>query len=218
MNYINNMIYGDCLKIMKDIPDNFVDSIVCDPPYGLSKEPNIKEVLNCWLNDEEYKNGKGFMDKEWDTFVPNPVYWKEVFRIMKPGAHGLIFSGTRTYDLLVLSLRLAGFEIRDQLQWVFSQGMPKGLNVGKKIKDLEGWSTSLKPANEPICMIRKPISENNIVDNILKWGTGALNIGESRIGGENGRWATNFILQHHNLCKFENRKWICHYECPIYDR
>jgi DNA modification methylase len=111
---------GDCFEKLKGLPDNSVDSIVTDPPYGLSKDPNMVDVLEAWMNGLEYKHGhKGFMGKEWDSFVPGPNVWKECLRVLKPGGHIVAFFGTRTYDLGVLAIRMAGFEVRDQLAWVY---------------------------------------------------------------------------------------------------
>lgn len=125
---------GDCLELLKSFPDNSIDSVVTDPPYGLSKEPDMVEVLKHWLAGDDYKhNSKGFMGKSWDSFVPGPSVWREVFRVLKPGGHMLVFSGTRTYDLTVLAIRLAGFEIRDQLAWMYGTGFPKSLDVSKTI-------------------------------------------------------------------------------------
>lgn len=127
------MIYhGDCLDVLKTIPDNSVDSCVTDPPYGLSREPDIVEVLTKWLDGEDYhRRGGGFMGKTWDSFVPGPSVWREVYRVLKPGAHLLCFAGTRTQDLMTISLRLAGFEIRDVVEWLYFSGFPKSLDVGK---------------------------------------------------------------------------------------
>jgi DNA modification methylase len=116
----NKIIQGDCLDVLKGLPDNSVDSVVTDPPYGLSKEPDIKEVLTKWLDGEEYDHGhKGFMGKSWDSFVPHLDIWKEVYRVLKPGGHALVFAGTRTQDLMTVSLRLAGFEVRDVIEWLY---------------------------------------------------------------------------------------------------
>jgi DNA modification methylase len=110
---------GDCLELMRErLPDASVDSIVCDPPYGLSREPDIAEVLRHWLAGDDYQHrGGGFMGKSWDSFVPGPVYWREAFRVLKPGGYLVAFGGTRTYDLLSIAIRMAGFEIRDNLAW-----------------------------------------------------------------------------------------------------
>jgi site-specific DNA-methyltransferase (adenine-specific) len=110
----------------------FFDSVVCDPPYGLSKEPNIAEVLTKWLAGEPYDHGHGgFMGKTWDSFVPHPDLWREVFRVLKPGGHALVFAGTRTQDLMTIALRLGGFEIRDVIEWLYFSGFPKSMDVGK---------------------------------------------------------------------------------------
>lgn len=129
---INTVINGDCLDELKELPDNSVDSVVTDPPYGLSKEPDIAEVLSKWVAGEPYDHGHGgFMGKSWDSFVPHPDIWREVHRVLKPGGHALVFAGTRTQDLMTISLRLAGFEVRDVIEWLYFSGFPKSLNVGK---------------------------------------------------------------------------------------
>ena len=130
-----NLLQGDALERLKELPDNSIDSIVTDPPYGLSKQPDMLEVLQHWLAGDDYKhNGKGFMGKAWDSFVPGPSIWKECLRVLKPGGHMVAFFGTRTYDLGVVAIRIAGFEIRDQIAWVYGSGFPKSLNVSKAIE------------------------------------------------------------------------------------
>src|SRR5690606_29866041 len=125
---------GDCLDVMRQLPENSVDAVVTDPPYGLSREPDIEEVLRHWLAGDDYEHrGGGFMGKTWDSFVPGPAVWREVFRVLKPGGHILCFAGTRTVDLMGISLRLVGFEIRDCLQWLYGSGFPKSLDVSKAI-------------------------------------------------------------------------------------
>ena len=230
MLQLNKIYNTDCKEGMKLLPDNSISSIVTDPPYGLSKEPNIVEVLTNWLNNEEYiHNSKGFMNAAWDSFVPNPSIWKEAYRVLKPGGYLLCFAGTRTYDLMCISLRLAGFEIRDQIDWIFGSGFPKSMDISKQIdkkfgaereiirpktyelsdgegysgnlnttktrsesceisipssdeaKEWSGYGTNLKPAHEPIIVARKSISEKTIVDNVLKWNTGGINIDDCRI-------------------------------------
>lgn len=112
---------GDCLETLKTLPDNSVEAIVTDPPYGLSAEPDMAEVLKHWLAGDDYKHkGGGFMGKSWDSFVPGPSIWKECLRVLKPGGHLLAFAGTRTQDLMALSIRLAGFHIRDSIDWMHS--------------------------------------------------------------------------------------------------
>ena len=227
---INKIYNMDCLEGIKLIDDNSIDSIVTDPPYEL-----------------------GFMGKKWDStgIAYNVELWQEALRVLKPGGHLLAFGGTRTYHRMVCAIEDAGFEIRDQMQWIYGSGFPKSMDISKAIdkkfgvereiigqredilkkqaKDLregkrkivdslnaganernngfvtvsadittpttdeaqqwEGWGTALKPANEPIVVARKPISEKTIADNVLKWGTGGINIDECRVesGGEHKR-------------------------------
>lgn len=126
---------GDSNEVLKTIPDNSIDSICCDPPYGLGNEPDAVEVMRDWIEKGYHEiKGKGFMGKEWDSFVPQPVLWKECLRVLKPGGHLLSFAGTRTQDWMAMSLRFAGFEIRDCLVWVYGSGFQKSLNVSKVIE------------------------------------------------------------------------------------
>lgn len=223
----------DCRTAMSLMDADSVDSVVCDPPYGLSREPDMAEVMRHWLAGDDYTHGgSGFMGKSWDSFVPGPSVWREAYRVLKPGGHLVAFFGTRTYDLGVMALRLAGFEVRDQLAWVFGSGFPKSHDVSKGIdkalgaerakvaprsvighqrntgnrrpymdnpdhqtdSDIpatpeaaqwQGWGTALKPAYEPIVLCRKPLSEPTVAANVLRWGTGAVNVDGCRVEGEN---------------------------------
>lgn len=185
------IIHGDSMEVLKTFEANSIDALVTDPPYGLGDTSpiKVKECLQAWMSEEVYEaNGSGFMSKQWDKWVPSPSLWKEVFKVLKPGAHGLVFSGSRTEDLMSISLRLAGFEVRDRLVWIYSSGFPKSHNISKALKKKsviesekwEGFGTALKPAYEPIILIRKPI-EGTIIDNVLKYGVGGINIDDSRI-------------------------------------
>jgi site-specific DNA-methyltransferase (adenine-specific) len=189
--------HGNCLDELKNLADNSVDAIVTDPPYGLgdSNPDYIMSALKMWIDGDRahIPAGKGFMGKQWDAFVPPPAVWDECFRVLKPGGYILVFAGSRTQDLMGLSVRMAGFEIRDSLSWVYAQGFPKSLDIGKafdKAGNAEasgqwsGWGTALKPAVEPIIMGRKPLSEKNVSLNVLRWGVGGINIDESRIGSQ----------------------------------
>lgn len=142
---------GDCLDVLKLLPANSIDACVTDPPYGLSKEPKVSDVMRAWIREEVFTHkSKGFMGKDWDAFVPGPEYWREVFRVLKPGAHLLVFAGTRTWDLMSIALRFAGFENRDTianykdtggppaLGWTYGQGFPKGSDVSKMIDKMSG--------------------------------------------------------------------------------
>ena len=269
------LILGDSVDKLKELEDNSVDSIVTDPPYGLS-----------------------FMGKKWDYDVPSQEIFEECLRVLKPGGYLLSFAGSRTYHRMAVRVEDAGFEIRDQIMWIYGSGFPKSHNISKGIdkkggqnlswfidyvlefaeekniskkeltmlfpskngkptgwlwnkknsqgitleqyntikdfldlpfdsveeaerkiigkkhagigsgktyaftennsgnknteiditapstdlaKQWNGWGTALKPAHEPIVMARKPLSEKTVVDNVLEWGTGGINIDESRV-------------------------------------
>lgn len=237
------LINGDSKEVLKEFPDNYFDSVVTDPPYGLTsivkrfKDTSIAGDTQTEQDAKERKTpysrtSRGFMGKEWDgSGIEYDIeFWKEVYRVLKPGGHVLAMSGTRTYHKVATAIEEAGFEIRDMIQWLYGQGFPKSLDISKQIDKLQGkertisgldkkfgradsgiynynngskedryvferkdipvseeaqqwdgWGTALKPANEPIVLARKPISEKNIALNVLKWGTGGINIDDSRI-------------------------------------
>ena len=213
---------GDCLNILKMMIEDevFVDSIVTDPPYEL-----------------------GFMGRSWDStgIAFQKETWELCFKVLKPGGHLLAFSGSRTYHRMAVAIEDAGFEIRDQVMWLYGSGFPKSMNVGKIVdkklrgvgvgksdpksplhgtkrqkidgsnakhdmsplyktqnveyeyehdisKQWDGWGTALKPAHEPLVLARKPLSEKSIADNVLKWGTGGINIDECRVEGNDAKY------------------------------
>lgn len=121
--------HGDCLDVIRDLPDNSVDSIVTDPPYGL-----------------------GFMGKAWDVGAVafNPVLWKEALRVLKPGGHMVAFGGTRTWHRLAVAIEDAGFEIRDNLAWLYGSGFPKSLDVGKAVDKRGGASSGFEPFRDAV--------------------------------------------------------------------
>ena len=128
------ILHGNNIDLMRDLDSNSIDAIVTDAPYGLGKEPDATAMLHAWVTKGHLEvKGGGFMGKEWDSFVPQPQFWKEAFRVLKPGGHVVCFFGTRTYDWGVMAMRLAGFEIRDMVSWVFGSGFPKSLNISKAI-------------------------------------------------------------------------------------
>ena len=133
------LVAGDCLDALSEIEEASVDAVVTDPPYGLSAEPDAAEVLRHWLDGDDYQHrGGGFMGKSWDSFVPGPKVWAECLRVLKPGGHLVAFFGTRTVDLGGMAIRLAGFEIRDCLAWMYGSGFPKSLDVSKAIDKAAG--------------------------------------------------------------------------------
>lgn len=157
------IFHGDCLEVLRTLPDNSVDAVVTDPPYGLS-----------------------FMGKRWDYDVPSVDVWAECMRVLKPGGHLLAFAGTRTQHRMAVRIEDAGFEIRDMIAWVYGSGFPKSRNLSG---DWQGWGTALKPALEPITVARKPLG-GTVAENVLTHGTGALNIDGCRVGtgGDKGVW------------------------------
>lgn len=239
------LLNADCFDVLKELPDNSIDSAVIDGPYG-------------W----------GFMGKEWDNFKPKAIkkgikrkggagispsmfsgkydlsrqaairfqqfsyeYAVEIFRVLKWGAFLVSFCGPRTYHRMATGIEDAGFEIRDQIQWLFGSGHPKSHDVSKAIDKLagaereivgpnpnrlgrrnwdnnpknitlpaskeakywEGWGTALKPSNEAIVLARKPIAEASVARNVLKFGTGGINIDACRYS-DKGRFPSNTII------------------------
>lgn len=196
MNY--QILQGDNRETLKTIPDNSIDAIVTDPPYGID-----------------------FLGKAWDANTGALETYQECLRVLKPGGHILAFSAARTYHHLAITLEQAGFEIRDQIMWIYSSGFPKSQDVGRSIQrslgvketkkrttnepsyggrgdhitqepseqvvvtdpeaqKWEGWGTNLKPAHEPIALARKPLKQS-IAKNCQEWGVGALNIDACRV-------------------------------------
>lgn len=150
------VLAGDCRERLRELDAESVDACVTDTPYGLStlldppnldrealwakltaglQESPIRVLLRSWLDTGENPKvkGRGFMGREWDALVPPPNTWREVWRVLKPGAYCLAFGGTRTYALIEMSLRLADFEVEDHVTWLYGQGFPKRVRLDLKI-------------------------------------------------------------------------------------
>ncbi len=162
--------HGDCRALMAAMDEASVDSIVTDPPYELtSARPGGRSPAT------QGKVMKGFMGMEWDgTGVAFQVEtWAAALRVLKPGGWLVAFSGARTYHRMACAIEDAGFEIRDQIMWIYGSGFPKGGNR-------DGKGTCLKPAHEPIVLARKPLI-GSVAANEARFGTGAINIDLCRV-------------------------------------
>ena len=235
------LLNGCCRKEMKKLQRQkiMVDAIVTDPPYHLTSiVERFGKEGSAPAKDKDgtfKRQSVGFMGKEWDggDIAFDPMTWSLCLGLLKPGGHLIAFSASRNYHRMAVAIENAGFEIRDQIMWLYGSGFPKSLNIGKAVdkkqgnereslgmydprslqdganrteraignqqvanyessmvektkgnSEWEGWGTALKPAHEPIVLARKPLSEKSIVDNVLKWGTGAINIDGCRIEGD----------------------------------
>src|SRR5689334_7152607 len=177
-----SLFCGDCREVLATLSDCSVDSVVCDPPYHLTQ---VSRAGSPRHNDPETPYGRtrigerGFMGKTWDggDVAHDPVVWFECLRVLKPGSHLLAFGGSRTYHRMACAIEDAGFEIRDQIMWLYGSGFPKSHNLEAP---WDGWGTALKPAHEPIVVARKSI-RGTVEENVLRYGTGALNIDDCRV-------------------------------------
>lgn len=172
---------GDCRSILPTLPEACVDAIVTDPPYHLTtgkKGGSGEASVNLESPYGRARIGTGFMGMKWDggDVAFDPETWRHAMRVLKPGGYLLAFSGTRTYHRMVCAIEDAGFEIRDQIGWLYGSGFPKSHNG-------EWGGTALKPAWEPIVMARKPLI-GTVETNWREHGTGALNIDGCRVGDE----------------------------------
>lgn len=193
---------GDCLDVLKTIPENSIDSAVMDPPYHLTSivkrfGGKNSAVAQFGKDGAFLRASAGFMGKQWDggDIAFRVELWAEVLRILKPGAYLIAFSSTRTFGRMQVAIEESGFVTHPFVAWIFGSGFPKA----HKVQDPEwdGWAyggQALKPAIEPIYMGQKPFSEKNGTLNIQRWGVGALNINDCRVGNAPGRWPANVIL------------------------
>jgi DNA modification methylase len=169
---------GDCLDVLARLDECSVDSVVCDPPYHLTSivkrfgkaAGNFGNGMGSGWKPEDgglggafARTSRGFMGKQWDggDVAFRVETWTAVLRVLKPGGHCVAFSGTRTYHDMATAIAGAGFEIRDQLAWIYGSGFPKSHNIG------DGWGTALKPAFEPVCFAQKPYTPSQFLASLV---------------------------------------------------
>ena len=193
---MHHIINDDCFTGLRELDEGIFDALITDPPYMFNTaldELMIEDCLKHWLKQQRYCGR--VMDRrlkvEWDNFCPSPALWMRVRRTMKEGAYGAIFAGAKTLDLMTMSLRLAGFQIRDVVMWTYSSGMPRGHSVERLVRGQDPEKaplyskvgTTLKPAYEPIVIVRNPASLN-LAQNAIMNGPVGLQVGAARIGSE----------------------------------
>ena len=252
------LLNGDCIEQMQKLKDEGkqIDSVVTDPPYHLTSiVERYGKDGSAPAKDKDglyQRQARGFMGKEWDggDIAFRTDTWKLAYDLLKPGGYLLAFSASRNYHRMAVAIEDAGFEIRDQIMWIYGSGFPKSLNIGKAIdkklgneredlgvvkgmgkqnpewngtaqgrkensfkpeynetkgnSEYEGWGTALKPAHEPIVMARKPLEGSN-VDNVLKYGTGGINIDGCRI--ETDPEVDDMLREVERVQRDENNVW-----------
>jgi site-specific DNA-methyltransferase (adenine-specific) len=192
------LIEADALMLLAKLPDACVDAIVSDPPYG------IGIVGQAWDGVDIRRAGSGEPSvRAEEAFERWTQVWAgECRRVLKPGGHLLSFGAPRTFHRLVAGIEDAGLEVRDQLLWLYAQGMPKSRRLPG------GLATTLKPAYEPILLARAPL-DGTTRANLSAWGTGALNIDSTRIG-QARYWPAHVTLSHSPECAEAS----CAADCP----
>ena len=188
------LIEADALALLAKLPENSVDAVVSDPPYGLGFHDESWDSFRATGPDgERLSEGEAF--ERWTS-----RWAAECLRVLKPGGHLLAFGAPRTFHRLVAGVEDAGLEVRDQLLWLYAQGVPKA----RKLPG--GLASMLRPGYEPVLLARKPLAGRTI-DNIEAHGTGALNIETNRV---NGYWPANLALTHAPACAEAG----CTSDCP----
>lgn len=182
------IIQGNNIDVLKTYPDNYFDSVVTDPPYGID-----------------------FLGKDWDSNTGSLETYTECLRVLKPGGHLLAFSAARTYHHLAVTIERAGFEIRDQIMWIYSSGFPKSQDVGKSIERSEGKRKSLQSGtvwhNQKITDMKKT-NHCNQCNKHITLGIGFncsqdnCEIRESKKPADNewAGWGTNLKPAHEPIC------------------
>lgn len=197
-SYLNGRVTlhaGDMLAVLDTLPDNSVDSVVCDPPYHLHSI--VKRFAKTGRTEStrsssgpHQRTATGFMGKQWDggDIAFQASTWAKVLRVLKPGGHILAFSSSRTFGRMSVAIEDAGFITQPMIGWIFESGFPKAHRV--KAEGYEGYrygGQAMKPALEPIYLGQKPFSESTGTANVLRWGVGGLNIDACRVQANGSR-------------------------------
>jgi DNA modification methylase len=148
------LLCGDSSELIKGLPENSIDAVVCDPPYALVsivKRFGGANAAPAKGNEAYQRASAGFMGKTWDTgeVAFSEAFWADVLRVLKPGGHLVAFSGTRTYHRMAVAIEDAGFEIRDQIGWAYGSGFPKSHDVSKGIDKAAGAVRTVKTGVKP---------------------------------------------------------------------
>jgi DNA modification methylase len=181
------LVEAEALSTLARLPDSCVDAVITDPPYAIALSGET------W---DHFGGGEAF--ERWTS-----QWAKQALRLLKPGGHLLAFGAPRTFHRLVAGIEDAGLQVRDQVLWLYAQGLPKSHKLPG------GRGSLLKPAYEPVLLARKPL-QGKTIDNLERYGTGALNIDATRIG-EARYWPAHLTLSHAQGCQ----DGVCATGCPV---
>jgi hypothetical protein len=202
------LLEGDCLEVLRTLPDNSFDACLTDPPYGLGpRAPTAEEIAAYVLGQSGLNTGGDFMGRQWE--LPSVAVWREVLRVCRPGAPVLAFAGAKTVDLMGIGMRAAGLERKDTIEWIQGQGMPKPATTTDRYIDRHmaekndsvasplakrwaGFGHALRPSHEPVLVCRVPI-EGTIAENVIAHDVGGYNVPGCRVGraaDDTSGWAT----------------------------
>jgi hypothetical protein len=178
---------GLVLPYLQGLEDNSRDAALMDNPYGLGDEPEPADIVRFLTAGASLSTGD-FMGSGWE--IPSIATWREIARVLKPGALLYCFGGSRTFDLVSLGARMAGLRFADTTAWLYAQGKANGHSISNGLEAAdpeeaarwEGHSTRLKPAWEPAMLFQKP-REGTFAENAMKWGVGGINIDGARVHG-----------------------------------
>ena len=210
------ILKGDALELLGGLPAASVHAVITDPPYGLTANTDIVDLLDAWLNNKRYIGGNaGYGGHDWDHSVPGPELWRAAAHVLAPGGFLLAFAAARTAHLTACALALANLEIRDTLHWTYPAARMPSRDLGRQVRQdyndeetarrLDGARSRLRPAHEPIIVARNMLVEDTLLDNVLQFGTGAIR-------HPNGaKTLTNLVATHEIECTANN----CAKYCPI---